>query len=255
MLTKKELRTHSQQMNYNTAQIEKDYLQHLFLLYLYKATGNEFIFKGGTALQKCLSLNRFSEDLDFTFIGENNNISEIVNDITQKMSLLYETDVQTPKQRITFDNSEKFILKIKGPLFTPGKDLTLASLRIDISLREKLLSNPSFIAINPIYSTIPLYSVKTMSYDEILAEKIRAIISRKKARDIYDVWFLLKKNIRINTDLVKQKLLLVQQKYSERLLIKKIKEKEFLWEKELKSLLIDFPEFQIVFDEIRSFLA
>ena len=46
----------------------------------------------------------------------------------------------------------------------------------------------------------------------------------------------------------------MKQDYSENLLIEKIKEKELLWKKELRPLLIDFPKFQLVFDEIKSFL-
>ena len=45
---------------------EKDYLLELLLSILSKEVGRKLIFKGGTALYKMHSLNRFSEDLDFT---------------------------------------------------------------------------------------------------------------------------------------------------------------------------------------------
>ena len=44
---------------------EKDYLLELLLFLLASETGKKLVFKGGTALYKLYSLNRFSEDLDF----------------------------------------------------------------------------------------------------------------------------------------------------------------------------------------------
>ena len=252
MIRKENLKQYCKQLKYNMAQVEKDYLQHLFLLYLSSEIGTEFVFKGGTALQKCLGLKRFSEDLDFTFQGENNNISEIVNNIAQEMNVLYETDVKIPKQHRKTDDSEKFILRIKGPLFIPENNSSLSSLRIDVSLPEQILSDPVFMTITPIYNTVSSYSVNLMSIEEMLAEKIRAILSRDKARDVYDMWFLLKKNVPVNIEFVKQKLAYTQHTYSVSLLLEEIKNKAGIWDKELTSLLIDYPKFQLVFDEIRS---
>src|SRR3989344_4387527 len=53
----------------NKEYIEKDYFQDLLLFNIYKQT-NLLIFKGGTALYKLYDLQRFSEDLDFTLIGD-----------------------------------------------------------------------------------------------------------------------------------------------------------------------------------------
>ena len=64
MLTKSEL------LGYKTwpnrYQLEKDYLQYAVLLEIFKRSKGGLVFKGGTALQKCYGLDRFSEDLDFT---------------------------------------------------------------------------------------------------------------------------------------------------------------------------------------------
>ena len=93
-----------------------------------------------------------------------------------------------------------------------------------------------------------------MSEEELLAEKIRAIIARNNARDVYDVWDLLQRNINVNKEFVEQKLNLLKNSYSKNLLIEKIEEKRNSWEKELRQLIISFPDFQIVFDEIIPFL-
>jgi len=66
MLFKEDLQKLTKISGFNLWQTEKDYLQHLFLLFLSKEAKREFVFKGGTALQKIYGLNRFSIDLDFT---------------------------------------------------------------------------------------------------------------------------------------------------------------------------------------------
>ena len=68
MLLKSDLIKYKEVTGFNLGQIEKDYIQHLFLRNLYQKSTKSLIFKGGTALQKTYSLNRFSEDLDFTLI-------------------------------------------------------------------------------------------------------------------------------------------------------------------------------------------
>ena len=48
-------------------QLEKDYLLTLFLYEIYNEFNNDLIFKGGTSLKYFYNLNRFSEDLDFSY--------------------------------------------------------------------------------------------------------------------------------------------------------------------------------------------
>lgn len=56
--------------------VVKEYLQHLFLFFLYQEKKSEsLLFKGGTALRIVWQSPRFSEDLDFT--GSKITIAEI----------------------------------------------------------------------------------------------------------------------------------------------------------------------------------
>lgn len=66
MIDRNELGEYARALKYNIYQAEKDYVQHVFLAALYSVSATEFVFKGGTALQKAYGLDRFSEDLDFT---------------------------------------------------------------------------------------------------------------------------------------------------------------------------------------------
>lgn len=74
-MEKNELRTYSQKMNYNLGQLELDYYQHFILHKLFEKF-NTIYFKGGTCLQKCYGIKRFSEDLDFNY--KSIKISEII---------------------------------------------------------------------------------------------------------------------------------------------------------------------------------
>lgn len=66
MLSRAELEKFMSVLGFNIWQVERDYLQHLFLMLLSRHAGNELVFKGGTSLQKVYGLNRFSIDIDFT---------------------------------------------------------------------------------------------------------------------------------------------------------------------------------------------
>ena len=158
-----------------------------------------------------------------------------------------------PKQRRKIGNSEKFVFKIKGPSFS-GNVLTYVSLRLDISLREHVLVELVSKIITPIYPMIPSYSVFLMSEEELLAEKIRAIISRNNARDVYDLWYLLQRKIKLNKDFVRQKLDYQKKTYSKKLILGKIEQKRNIWDRELRQLIINFPDFQSVIDEIMPLL-
>jgi predicted nucleotidyltransferase component of viral defense system len=82
MLTKEELRTYEKTVGFNLWQVEKDYLQHLVLLFLYSRIKNEPVFKGGTALQKVFGLNRFSIDLDFS--STKNNSEKVFEKVVEE---------------------------------------------------------------------------------------------------------------------------------------------------------------------------
>jgi predicted nucleotidyltransferase component of viral defense system len=45
-----------------------------------------------------------------------------------------------------------------------------------------------------------------LSKEEILAEKTRAVLTRHKGRDIYDIWYLLNLGAELDEDLILQKL-------------------------------------------------
>ena len=138
-----------------------------------------------------------------------------------------------------------FIFKINGPLHAENP-ASQARLRIEISQRESLLQEPSFKEVNPIYPDLQPYTLLAMAEEEIFAEKIRAIMSRNKPRDVFDLHFLLGKGIRFNLEFVNKKLEYYKEKFDRKRFLEKVKEKKASWTSELKIYSKTVPEFEEV---------
>ncbi|MBU2476794.1 nucleotidyl transferase AbiEii/AbiGii toxin family protein, partial [Candidatus Micrarchaeota archaeon] len=132
--------------------------------------------------------------------------------------------------------------RIKGPLFNGNRN-SLCRIEVDISLRDVPVLKASIKKIGLQIEEIPLFQVVVMSEQEILAEKIRAILTRNKARDLYDVYYLLKKGTKVNKDLINKKIE-DKHKFSITKLKKSILEKKIIYDTELKPLLKQFPSFK-----------
>ena len=76
MIDEKTLMQHSYKFQ-DIRQIEKDYLLTLLLYEIYNEFDDELIFKGGTSLKYFYNLNRFSEDLDFSYLSEKKSLNSI----------------------------------------------------------------------------------------------------------------------------------------------------------------------------------
>jgi predicted nucleotidyltransferase component of viral defense system len=247
MLGKEELRTYEKIVGFNLWQVEKDYLQHLVLLFLYSRIKNELVLKGGTALQKAFGLNRFSIDLDFSSTKNNSEkfFGKVVEDITN-----FGFPSQISKiEKAKIAKAKTIILKIQGPLY--GRDeRTITTLRVEISLRKDLILEPIVKEVVPPYADLRPYFINLMDLKEILAEKVRALMWRGKARDLYDLWFLLKKNVTPDVDLINKKLEYYNLKFNKEEFFQKIKDIEKVWEKELKPLVNVLPSFETIKKEV-----
>jgi len=242
MLTKEELRSYEKIVGFNLWQIEKDYLQHLVLLFLYSRIKNELVFKGGTALQKAFGLNRFSIDLDFSSSSNNSEkvFEKVVEDITN-----FGFPSQISKIEKAKTEAKTIILKIQGPLYERN-EITITTLRAEISLRKDLVLEPIVKEVVPPYADLRPYFINLMDLKEILAEKVRALMWRGKARDLYDLWFLLRKNVVLDIDLINKKLEYYNLKFNREEFFQKLKAIEKIWEEELKPLVNVLPSFKVV---------
>lgn len=223
----------------NMGHAEKDYLSDLILLSISRNTKDELVFKGGTCLFKFYKLDRFSEDLDFT-LQKGLDAERLLKKIVSDLGLFgAESEIKRVKK---IHNALMITLKIKGPLYR-GDEKTITTMRIDINTKSTVELKPIARQYVSLYSDIPTFTILVMQEKEILAEKIRAILTRAKARDVYDLWFLLRKGVEFNLELVNKKLGYYKMKWDKEKFVKMLSIKEELWKSELKPLLKNVPEF------------
>lgn len=165
--------------------VRREYFQHLFLSYFYQQPVAEKIyFKGGTALRALYNSPRFSEDLDF---------SSSVSDIHAIEGAILETLVAIIRENIHVDLEES--KRTTGgylAIIAFRPDHGLVVIQIEISLRE---GEKEGEAVTIVSDFVPAFTVVALTRDQLIDEKIQALLSRKKARDFYDLYFILRANL------------------------------------------------------------
>ena len=141
--------------------------QDLVVEELYK-TFNNAVLHGGTAIWRCYQGNRFSEDIDVYIQKENEKINQFFENLQKKGFVILKKKVgenslysslQLDRTLVRF---EALFKKIKG------------------SLKEYTTSEGTLI------------TVYTLTPEELIKEKVDAYLKRKKIRDLYDIFFLLR---------------------------------------------------------------
>jgi len=197
MITKEQVNFISKERKINEITIFREYLQVLFLNELYsKKQSEKIFFKGGTSLHLIYNAPRFSEDLDFTVELREEQFLKFIWNLFEEIS---------KKENIEFKERKS----ISGKRFLLSATPTILPYRLfvnlDFSFREKVIF-PQKSIINTGYPIIFTSYVWHLSKDEIFAEKIRALLTRAKGRDLYDLWYLLTQGAKIDKNLVKRKL-------------------------------------------------
>jgi len=233
----------------NLGYAEKDYLLDLVLFLLCRNMKQELVFKGGTALYKIYKFERFSEDLDFSEI-KTININLLMKKIISDLSK-FGIVVEIFKMKEPF-NSVLITLRAKGPLYD-GKPQTLASIRIDINRKSKIELEPFRSRMASIYTEVPRFDILVMQEKEILAEKIRAIMTRNQARDLYDAYFLMKKGVDLDLELANKKLEYYKISFDKKKFMESVDNKEGIWIQELNPFIMgELPDFNDIKKLIKS---
>lgn len=185
--------------------ITREYWQLLFLQRLYLTSGSQDIyFKGGTAIRFILHSFRFSEDLDFTATGKKDRIENLLLSVFDFFSKKSGEDLEFKKEKV-YIKFEEESLKYRL-LFNIRNSLQKSSIRIDVAFREKPLTREQTVLIPFDYPIAPYPLILQLNSEEIMAEKIRALFVRGKPRDLFDLWFLLTKKIKINQLFIQKKI-------------------------------------------------
>lgn len=223
---------------------EKDYLLSIFLRSLYEET-KDVIFKGGTCLKLVYNYSRFSEDLDFNTKLKPDRIQNLIKKILRAYGFLV-IEANIEKEEI-FPDSYTTRLRFKGPLYT-GRHETTNTIRIDIGLRGRVFLKPVWKQVTSIYPDVPNFFVLAMREEEIFAEKIRTFMMRAKARDLFDMWCMVNKNVMLNKKLVNDKL----REKKVKMKIKFCSKGEY--KRDLGNLVTPLPSYEQVIRDVKLFL-
>lgn len=199
MIDRREISDFSGEFGLAANVIEKDYVLGWLLAGIssHAELGSSWIFKGGTCLKKCyFETYRFSEDLDFTVAqAAHQDQNFLFEAFKQIANWVYNASgIEIPHELIRFDIYTNPRGKIsvqggigyRGPL-RPGGDLP--RVKLDLTDDEVLVLNPASREVHHPYSDKPDggISAQCYSFEEVFAEKIRALAERLRPRDLYDV--------------------------------------------------------------------
>lgn len=171
------------------------------------------VFQGGTALRLCYGGLRYSEDLDFAGGLEFSPsvmkpfMNRLVENVGTTYGLTVDVDEHLPNEE---DNVP--VGRWKSKIVLPQYDRSLKqSYVIHVEVAKVPAYTSETRSIQPI-SNSTSYShrsliLKTESREEILADKIVALVGRSylKQRDLWDIHMLTQQYIKLDTELVQRK--------------------------------------------------
>ncbi len=221
MIEKRQVQQLAQTWQTTVDNVAREYFQQLFLSRLYEEKGSDsLLFKGGTALRIIWHSPRFSEDLDFTGV-----------DIAIKG---IETLMEGALAKIELEGIQTEIVESKG---TSGGYLAIfrfetteytSSIQLEISLRN---GKKGFGTAALIQSDLVVpYTLIHLKEEILVAEKIKACLTRAKARDFYDLYFILRSRLAFKEAFIKDKQL-------KKKIMGVIKSKKIDFRRELKTFL------------------
>lgn len=251
--------------------IEKDYVLDWLLWGLAQIQNMRanLIFKGATSLHKMYFSDwRFSEDLDFTTLKNltEDEIKEMMPEyckVIQDRSgiVLVFKEIKSTGEK----ENEMWSFEVKIEYVGPRKQESGSKsvVKLHITNNEPLLLEPHLkTLLSPWADVEKDFSIFAYSLEEIMAEKLRTVLHQRCfARDVYDLWRLIREyksfvNIPIALDIYFKKCRHrniapgIPDNLKER--IDRLKEH---WNRGLKYLLKDAPEFNRVSEYIHPLIA
>jgi hypothetical protein len=199
MISKEEINRRAKAEGLRFDQIEKD---HVILWILQALAQPElkpkgWVFKGGTCLRHCFySGYRFSEDLDYSCREDSGGLDR-ARDLLSDVSVWVQSNAffrLAVKEARTIEGDFQVELPVeysRGGARRHG----LPEIKIHLTFDEPILTKPTVRSVTPLYSDLSTFTVATYTKEEILAEKMRALLQQQvkwpRPRDLYDLWFIL----------------------------------------------------------------
>jgi len=169
--------------------VEQDMIisRALIALYNQPKVCSSLAFRGGTALNKLFikPAARYSEDLDFVQI-----VGEPIGETIDAIRSVLDDWLGDPKRKIT-ERGAKLIYRYAAIDKTPAK------LKIEINTTEHFQVEPLqqykfSMSSEWFHGDAPIISY---ALDELMGTKLRALYQRRKSRDLFDLWFVLDRNL------------------------------------------------------------
>lgn len=179
-----ELKEYQAEIGISIDKIIREEVEMIFLEKLADDTfSSKVIFYGGTALRLAYDSPRYSEDIDL-ILKEPARFAEFekfINKVVKENKDWKLSDIKNKRNTWfalinVYDEKLKHNFSLKIEIHKPKKKLKLKT--------ELLLIK------SPVSILSPLLLVPTL--DELERLKIAAILDRKKARDIFDLWYIAK---------------------------------------------------------------
>jgi len=212
MLSNYQIQNLARQNQTTELNVLREYWQHVFLNHFYQQTGSENVFfKGGTALRIVYNSPRFSEDLDFS--------STVVKPRWIE-SMLEDTLLAMERENLRVEIGEA---KITSGGYLARIIIGTNVIELEISLRRGKKTGEPVTVITDL--AVP-YTIMALEKSQLVAEKVQALLTREKARDYYDLYFMLRSN-----------LLDIKEKKNLPLVLEKLKQSKVVFDKELKVFL------------------
>jgi predicted nucleotidyltransferase component of viral defense system len=218
-----------------------------------EACARYLVFKGGTALSKVYFRDyRFSQDLDFTALRDVSD--EIMDAEPRILEAGQRAGVRLVRLARVPGGRGGRVLKLRYEDMNGHPNHIL----VQMSLREKVLLPAEARPIRDQYDVLSAaVRMPTMDLREIVAEKVRALYMRSQARDLFDLGFLLGKEVRPDAELIAAKLgwwkgglRLDPETTGERIDLL-----EAVWERDLEPLVDRLPPFDEVASRVKASLA
>jgi len=190
MISEQELRRIAGRVGLGVGQAEHEYVVLCVLDGLSRTTSllETFCLKGGTALRYVYFADwRHSVDLDFTVLPAfpAERLKSGLREWFERVEELHGVQVSL-RDFHKADGAARARARFVGPLRHPNR------LLLDVTLDEPVLLPPQRRpVVGDLFDELRPY-VLCYTLEEILAEKLRSILQRGKARDYYDVWRLLR---------------------------------------------------------------
>jgi len=180
-------------------QIEKDYV---ILWILYGLSQPDFVpegwaFKGGTCLRHCYYPGyRFSEDLDFSCEPGERDLDDALVLFDQVAAWIQGTSGIFMKTKPHQSGEGNFQIEIPMEYNRGGLHRQkLPSVKIHLTFDEPILTDVVARNVKPKYGDLSDFIINAYSKEEIVSEKMRALLQQQnkwpRPRDLFDLWFIL----------------------------------------------------------------